>query len=108
MDRVKLSRDAKAVFRLLHSKIYTCPKSIPQQRFNLGALELHRKGLAHIHQEDGGDVLIARLSEEGKTYILSNPNLLNPIDWKWVIPTILTAITAITTLLLLFIACSKA
>ena len=107
MERIKLSRSAKRVLRLLDKGVTQCPTTIPKSIYVGGALELQRNGLAYVHQEEKGDFTVAHISYEGRYYVLENPRLLDPVDWKWVIPTTLTAITAVTTLLLLFVACGK-
>lgn len=100
--RIKLSDDAKFVLRLLNNGQYTCPKATPFATFNDGAHELASNHLAFCHEEEGGNVEIARLTDAGKLYISQNPDLRNPVDWKWVIS---TTITAIGTILMVFVAC---
>ena len=106
MQRVKLTKDAKAAFMLLDKGVYQCPKEMPFQHFNNGMLELRRHDFAVCHQEENGNVEAAQLTEKGKLYLSLNPSLHNPIDWKWLITTIIACIAAISALIALLIACS--
>lgn len=103
--KIKLSKNAKFVLRLLNNRQYTCPKSTPFATFNDGAHELESHHLAICFEEEGGNVEIARLTDAGKLYISHNPDLRNPVDWKWIITTILSVISIIVTLITLLIAC---
>lgn len=103
--RIRLSKGAKFVLRLLNNGQYTCPKATPFAVFNDGAHELESNHLAVCHDEECGNVEIARLTDAGKLYISQNPDLRNPVDWKWVITTIIATITAIGTILMVIIGC---
>ena len=107
MKRIKLSKSAKQVFRLVIQGERTCPDYIFPSEFSRGAKELGQKGLLYLHEEESGEVQAVSLTDSGRLYVDMNPNLYNPIDWKWIIPTVLASITTITTLLLLFVACTK-
>lgn len=107
MERKRLSNEARNVmFALRTHNIDTCPKTMLQSAFNNGARELQLMGLAVCHQEESGNVEVVCLTDYGKLYLESNPRLRNPIDWKWIITTIIATITAIGTTLMLFIACN--
>lgn len=103
--RIRLSKDAKFVLRLLNNGQYTCPKATPFAVFNDGAHELESNHLAICFEEEGGNVEIARLTDAGKLYLSQNPDLRNPVDWKWIITTTITAIAAIASTIALFVAC---
>lgn len=106
MERISLSSNAKAVmFALRAHNIGTCPETMIQSKFNKGARELQSHGLAFCHEEEGGNVEVVHLTDYGKSYLEDNPRLRNPVDWKWIITTTLTAIAAIGSILALFIAC---
>lgn len=106
MEYIKLSSDAKSVFRLLDKGIYLCPPNMHHRDFNIGSLELKRFGFAICHQEEGGGVVAARLTEEGKQYIAQNPNLHNPIDWKWIVGVTIAATSLVVSIIALFVACT--
>lgn len=106
MERIKLSKRAKQVFRLLDKGIYLRPDYITQSGFNNGARELQSKQLAVCHEEEGGDVIVSRLTEMGKRYSAFNPSLSNPIDWKWIIGTTIAVASLIVAIIALFMACT--
>lgn len=106
MKRIELSKDAKRVFRLALCGQRTCPDHIFPSQFSKGARELYQKGLLYIHEEEGGEVLVISITDSGRLYVEINPKLHNPIDWKWIITTTLLAITAVTGIVALFVACS--
>lgn len=106
MKKIKLSNDAKSVFRLLDKGIYQCPPNMHHRDFNIGSLELKRLGFSVCHQEESGDVIIARLTDEGKQYIAQNPTLHNPIDWKWIVGATIAATSLVVSIIALFVACS--
>lgn len=105
MERIRLSKSAKQVFRLTDKGIVQCPDYITQSDFNNGARELQSCNLAYCHEEENGNVEVMRISEYGKRYIAFNPSLSNPVDWKWVITTTIAIIAAISAFAALFVAC---
>lgn len=108
MERIKLSRTAKAVMMALYThNTRTCPETMLQCKFDAGARELQSHGLARCHEEEGGNVEAVCLTDYGKAYLESNPKLHNPADWKWIATTAIAAIAAIGSMLALFIACSR-
>lgn len=82
---------------------------------NTALSSLERKGLVkcawvEASKKHGRMAEDAYVTDEGKELILSNPTLKNPVDWKWVIATVLLAITAIGTVVAAvaaLIACAK-
>lgn len=64
---------------------------------------LERKGLVKGAYIGSGDVEAAGLTLEEQQLLAENPNLRNPIDWKWIIaigPAMIGAITGIVALIL--------
>lgn len=103
-DRIKLSKRAKQVFRLLDKGIPQRPADMNPADYNRGALELEEHGLINCFQEEGSeDVIIIQLKKKGRRYIAGNPTLRNPIDWKFIIQ---MAVNIAAILAALF-ACSK-
>lgn len=107
MHKIALSKEAKLVLRLLDKEIRQCPANMPQYTFTRGALELRRKGLAYAHQEAGGEVVVARINDEGRAYLVNNPSLRNPIDWRWIISLAVGIATLLISLASLFVACAS-
>lgn len=90
MERISLSSNAKAVMHALQTQgIKSCPETMQQQAFNMGALELKLMGLAVIHEEEGGNVEYIRLTGRGKCYLEDNPLLRNPINWRLVMASVI-------------------
>lgn len=105
MERIDLSNDAKAVMYALHThNTRTCPETMPRHTFNMGALELKLKGLAVIHEEEGGNVEYARLTGYGKCYLASNPHLRNPVNLRFPVAIIIAlSLVAVVVYLLICI-----
>ena len=111
MKRIKLSKRAKRVFRLLDKGIPHRPADINPREYNLGALELEALGFAKCYRNTGShDVVMAHLLKSGRLYIAGNPSLRNPINWALIcaiIGAIVACIGAVAGLSALFIACFK-
>lgn len=107
MERIVLSKRAKQVLRLLNAGVSSCPTNMSQKDFNLGALEAQGVGLALCYQEEGGEVVEARLTDLGQCYLAMNPRLSNPIDWKWTIGTAIALVSLIISIVALLVACAN-
>lgn len=107
MERVALSRNAKRVMLHLRDGGTSCPAAMIQSDFNSGAIELWQHGFVITHEEENGNVEIARLADKGKIYLADNPALHNPIDTKWLITAVFSIASTIISILVLIVACSK-
>ena len=82
MERVKLSKHAKQVFRLLDKGVGHRPADMNPREYNLGALELEELGFAKCYRNTGcDDVSMAHLVKKGRRYMAGNPTLRNPIAY---------------------------
>jgi hypothetical protein len=101
MERIYLAKEEKEVF--LHVAKYgkKQPRNITPVTFHYCLSTLEEKGLVEF-RINYDEVLDAEVTDKGNVYLEQNPKLKNPVDWKWIILTILTSITAISTLLALF------
>ena len=106
MKHIQLSNIAKQVYRLLDRGIEHCPYDMHRRDFNIGSIELQSIGFAVCMQEEGGDVIAARLTDKGRQYIAEHPTLRNPIDWKWITGTIIAVISLFVAIIALFVACN--
>ncbi|MBP3353029.1 MAG: hypothetical protein J6L02_00040 [Bacteroidales bacterium] len=102
MERIKLSKEEKLVF--LHVAKYENkqPRNITLVMFHYCLATLKEKGLVDF-RANYEVILEAGLTVKGASYLEQNPKLKNPIDWKWIIPNLILAITAIATIIGLFI-----
>ncbi len=102
MERIRLTRDEKAVLRLLMRR------EIGGEGCNSGEYisavdSLQTKGLVHASWGEGHELVDARISQKGKIYLTDNPRLRNPVDWKWIVTTAIALAGAV----LGAIACCK-
>ena len=82
MRRIHLSRHEKEVLRLVASGVGSCPAAYPLHRFTSAVNALEGYGLIDAIKEEGGGIVDAVLTMEGRLYIAENPSLRNPVDWK--------------------------
>ena len=106
MEETKLSKNEKTVLLLVASG-RPCPDSSPKHVFCGCVRSLERKGLVKGAYVEGGEVEVARLTSEGRSFLAENPKLKNPLDWKWIITTAIAVAGLITAIVFGCIACSK-
>lgn len=102
MEKIALSKTAKAVYRNIKNGDYECTGTMFRRDFSRGARELQMHGLVRCHEEENGEVGHAYLTEQGRYYISRYPKLRNPlpVDWK--------ALTVISLNLITVAACMAA
>lgn len=105
MGDIRLTKNEKKVFRLAASG-KDCPDTFPRHIF-IGCINsLKRKGLVKVAFIEGGGIEALDITPEGRCLLAENPQLHNPIDWKWIITTGISLIAAIAAVSILFIACT--
>lgn len=105
MERIRLSQTEKKCLRLLNEHGSDTLDTIARSQVCRALRSLESKDMVNVAWAEGGDYEAVKLSRNGRSYLIENPKLRNPIDWKWII---LTAITgAITGTIALFIACTR-
>lgn len=104
MERIKLSKNEKKVL-LLVSSGNDCPDSFPLHIFNGCVRSLERRGLVKVAYAEGGGVVDARLTSEGRVLLAENPKLSDPIDWKWIITTLIAVGVLLVGIVSLLTAC---
>ena len=105
ITRMHLNRIEKLLLKNINNGDFSMPRNITTNQYHHALSTLQEKGLI-IFKSNYDQIEDAKTTIKGRAYIDSNPKLKNPIDWKWIITTILMAITAIASTLALFIACN--
>ena len=101
MEKLKLTKSEKRVFRLLASGFTGIPSDIPYDRYILAVRSLKDKGLVYCSFLTDDTLWVIRITEKGRFYIFENPNLKNPVDWNKIaaLAAIVSAILALVTIL---------
>lgn len=105
MERVKLSKNEKAVFRMIASGQDFCPATFPLDVFNYCVRPLESFGFAKGYYIEGGGVEAVKLTPLGRQYLAEHPRLCNPIDWKWVVTTLIAVGVLLVGIATLLTAC---
>ena len=82
-----------------------CPAEYPLHAFNAAVRSLAGKGLVQGAYEEGGSVADSIITQVGRQYLAEKPNLRNPINWGR-LATLIAAVSALVSLIALFVACS--
>lgn len=106
MERIHLTRNEKAVLRLI-AMGKDKPTDYAVNKYTCAVRSLESKALVKaVWVEEKDNPLLVHITENGSAYIVENPNLRNPINW--------VAVGAIAGLLgfgmsivALFVACNK-
>lgn len=106
MQRIRLTRNEKRLLRNIAAEVDYWPDGMSDEVVACCASILERVGLIQVAWISGHIPVDAMLTDFGKAYIIANPHLRNPIDWKWIIGISLTAIATATGIIALFTACS--
>lgn len=75
----------------------TMPRSIVRRALH----SLESQSLVSVAWVEGGDYEAVRLTRDGKDYLIKNPKLKNPIDWKWIVGTTIGITTLAVTIIAL-------
>lgn len=105
ITRIYLDSIEKLLLININNGNFSMPRNITTNQYHHALSTLQEKGLIQF-KSNYDQIEDAKTTIKGRAYIDSNPKLKNPIDWKWIVTTILMAITAIATTLALFIACN--
>lgn len=107
MGEIKLSKDEKKVLRLLNTHDSEALDIIARSQVRRALRSLEKQHFVRVTWIEGGDYEAVCLTRDGKDYLIENPKLRNPVNWKWVIGISISAATLIATIVLGCIACSK-
>lgn len=104
--RIKLTKQEKQIMKRLQQGVADKPENMSDAMFRWSVTNLSNHLLISVLYFENS-IPKWEFTLKGKAYLESNPRLRNPIDWKWIISIILSAIVAIATTLALFVACTK-
>lgn len=107
MEHIRLTRDAKAVMRLL-SVDAGWPANMSPLRYAAAVEELAALALDRAARVEGGSVEAARLMRRGLHYYNANPSLRNHVNWAKVcaIVAVASAIAAFAAVAAMMAACN--
>jgi hypothetical protein len=106
MERINLTKEEKETLLSVKMQGYKQPRHLSPILFQFALSTLREKGLVEFKTTTKGDAYFAELTLKGKAYIEYNPMLKNPIPWKDIVLIVLSAITAVSTFIALFVGCS--
>ncbi len=81
MERIRLNKQEKQVFRMITKGSTTCPCTYPESAFYVAVRTLELKGLVKGAYIEGGAVEDTAITPLGYLYLTENPSLRNPINW---------------------------
>ena len=88
MERIKLTKREKRVLRTLSQQGFYALSGFDA----IAIRSLEDNGLVKGAYLEGGGVDDAKLTNMGKVYLMDNPKLRNPIDWKWVVAIVVVVV----------------
>lgn len=86
MDWIKLNRTEKQLMICLRNEI-DYRKILPPREFEAAVYSLEDKGLVNPVKDKGG-IRAVFLTDKGRAYLVENPKLKNPVDYRWLIGTV--------------------
>lgn len=88
MERIKLTKREKRVLRTLSRQGFDALSGFDA----IVIRSLEDNGLVKGAYLEGGGVDDAKLTNMGKVYLMDNPKLRNPLDWKWVVAIVVVVV----------------
>lgn len=107
MEKIKLTKDEKKVLRLLSKHGAASLDTIARSRARRALRSLEEKSLTKAAWIEGGDFEAVRLTRDGRDYLIENPKLRNPINWSLIIPTVVSILAVISSIIVGCVACAK-
>ena len=105
MQRIQLTRNEKQLLRNINANLDYWPEGMSDQLISHSLASLESKGMVVVAWTSGMMPVATELTDYGKAYFDCNPHLHNPIDWKWIITTIIAIGTLIVAVIALLTAC---
>lgn len=106
MERIKLSKTEKKCLRLLYRHGAESLDTIARSQACRALRSLENKDMVNVAWIEGGDYEAVRISRNGKSYLIENPRLYNPINWAK-IGAIAATIAAFVGIAAIFISCVR-
>lgn len=106
MERIHLTRNEKAVLRLI-AMGKDKPTDYAVNKYTCAVRSLESKALVKaVWVEEKDNPLLVHITENGSAYIVENPNLRNPINWV-AVGAVSSAIAVAIAVLALVVACNQ-
>ena len=108
MEKIELSKGEKKVLRLLNKHGQESLDTMARSLLRRVLRSLESKGLTKVAWVEGGDFEAVRLTRQGRDYLIENPRLRNPRDWKWILTlgvALIGALGSVATLIALLRSC---
>lgn len=107
MERIKLTKAEKRVLINIALQSDYLPHGYSQELYSACVALLEKKGLVRASWEEGHNIVDVHITDYAISYIEQNPKLSNPVDWKWIVTIIITSLTAVASVIALFVACNN-
>lgn len=106
MERIKLTRNEKAVLRLT-AMGKGKPTDYPTTRYNAAVRARESQALVKaVWAEETESPIFVRITENGTAYLTENPSLRNPVNWV-AVTAVCTFLALVIAIVALFVACNK-
>lgn len=105
MNKIWLSKTEKKVLLLLLNHGVEALDTIPRTHVRMALHSLEQMSFVWVAWIEGGEYIDVILTRNGKDYLIENPKLRNPIDWRWVISIAIAVATLGVSIIALLTAC---
>ena len=105
MRLIKLSSDEKRLLRNVQAEVNYWPDGMSDERIACAASALEHSGLVVVMWESGHFPAAIELTDFGVAYLIRNPHLHNPVDWRWIVGTIIAVGMLAATIMSVLASC---
>lgn len=109
MEYIRLSKDERQILKLLSKHGQRSLDTMPRSRTRRALRSLESRYFVRVAWIEGGDFEAVALTGDARDYLIENPRLRNPIDWRWVLTAVTAVVAALGALagfIALFISCT--
>lgn len=107
MERIRFTKTEKKCLQLLNKYGADSLDTIARSQVCRALRSLEEKDMVRIGWIEGGDYEAVSITRSGRVYLIENPKLCNPIDWKWIISITIGIATLAVAIIALFVACNR-